>query len=176
MLINIHGKNVDITEAMVAKAQDKLDFMDKYFDVDDSFRANVVVKIYPDGQKVEITITSKIGLLRAEVKSDSFYSAFDLAVDKLEQQIRRNKKKFTRKNRESLTSSFLQLIDDNGEEEAKLVRTKAVAAQEMDLNEAILKMELLGHSFFIYTDEETSDIAVVYKRNDGGYGLLEVER
>ena len=115
MLVYIHGKNVDITDAMHARVDDKLKFMEKYFDLDDSYRANVVVSIYPDGQKVEVTISTKIGLLRAEVKHDDFYAAVDLAVDKLEDQIRRQKTKLSRKNRDSLAQSFLNQIEEENE-------------------------------------------------------------
>jgi len=101
-----------------------------------------------------------------------------LSVDKLERQIRRQKTKLSKKNRESLTEAFLNLIDEEEkkEDDSKLVRTKTVFAEKMDLNDAILSMELLGHSFFIYTDDETNEVAVVYKRHDGNYGLLEVEK
>lgn len=176
MLVYIHGKNVDITDAMQERVEDKLQFLNKYFDLDDSWRANVVVDVMPQGSKVEITITSKIGTLRAEVLHSDFYAAIDKAVDKLEDQIRRHKTRISKRNREGLSNAFLKLIEDDvREEEAKLVRTKSVNAQEMNLDDAILNMEMLGHSFFIYTDDETRDIAVVYKRLDGDYGLLEIE-
>ena len=84
MLVYIHGKNVDITDAMHERVEDKLQFLNKYFDLDDSWRANVVVDVMPQGSKVEITITSKIGTLRAEVLHSDFYAAIDKAVDKLE--------------------------------------------------------------------------------------------
>lgn len=176
MLVYIHGKNVDITDAMHAAVQKKLEFLDKYFDVDDSFRANVIVDIVPSGKKVEITITSKFNTLRAEVLHDDFYTALDRAVDKLEDQIRRHKTRISKKNKESLTVAFLQMIEEEESHEPELVRTKTIAAETMNLNDAIVNMELLGHSFFIYTDDETEDIAVVYKRHDGDYGLLEIER
>lgn len=176
MLINIHGKNVEITEAMQERAEEKLGFLDKYFDIDDSWRTTIVVDVIPQGKKVETTITSKIGTLRSEVLNPDFYAALDLSVDKLEDQIRRHKTRLSRKNREGLSAAFLQMIEaEEMAEEAKLVRTKTVDAQEMNLDEAILRMEMLGHSFFIYTDDETQEIAVVYKRLDGDYGLLEVE-
>lgn len=179
MLIYIHGKNVDITDAMHAKVEDKLQFLDKYFDVDDSFRANVVVNVIPTGVKVEITITSKIGTLRAEVLQEDFYAAVDIAVDKLEDQIRRHKTRISRKNRVGLSQAFLDVIakeEAENAEEPELVRTKAIFAEKMNLNDAIVDMEMLGHTFFIYTDDETNDVAVVYKRHDGDYGLLEVEK
>lgn len=177
MLVYIHGKNIDITDAMHNRIETKLGFMDKYFELDDSYRANVIVKTHRPMTEVEITIHTKFGILRAEVQHEDFYAALDIAVDKLEDQIRRQKTKLSRKNRESLSEAFLNLIESEDiEEEAKLVRTKAIHAEKMELNDAILSMELLGHTFFIYTDEETDEVAVVYKRLDGDYGLLEVER
>ena len=179
MLIYIHGKNVDITDAMHAKVEEKLQFLEKYFDVDDSFRTNVVVNVYPEGIKVEITITSKIGTLRAEVLHEDFYAAVDKAVDKLEDQIRRHKTRISRKNRVGLSQAFLEMIEKEekeNSEEPELVRTKAVFAEKMDLNDAIVDMEMLGHTFFVYTDDETDEVAVVYKRLDGDYGLLEIEK
>lgn len=177
MLVYIHGKNVDITDAMHNRIETKLGFMDKYFELDDSFRANVIVKTHRPMTEVEITIHTKFGILRAEVAHEDFYAALDIAVDKLEDQIRRQKTKLSRRNRESLSEAFLNMIESEAEEEeSKLVRTKTIHAEKMELNDAILSMELLGHTFFIYTDDETDEVAVVYKRLDGDYGLLEVEK
>ena len=177
MLVYIHGKNIDITDAMRNRIETKLSFMEKYFELDDSYRANVIVNSQRPMSEVEITIHTKFGILRAEVGHEDFYAALDIAVDKLEDQIRRQKTKLSRKNRASLSEAFLTMIEEEDEiEEAKLVRTKTIFAETMDLNDAILQMELLGHTFFIYTDEETDEVAVVYKRLDGDYGLLEVER
>lgn len=177
MLLNIRGKNVSITDAMYEKVTKKLEFLNKYFTIDDTMRANVVVKVYPEGQKVEITITTKMGPLRAEVLGVDFYSAVDLAVDKLEDQIRRQKTRLSRRHKDSLSKNFLaeqDAIDDDSSDEP--VRTKSVVAEEMDLSEAIMKMEMLDHAFYVYTDEETEEVAIVYKRKAGGYGLLEVEK
>lgn len=177
MLLNIRGKNVSVTDAMIEKVEKKLEFLDKYFTVDDSMRANVVVKVYPEGQKVEITVTTKMGPLRAEVLGNDFYSAVDLAIDKLEDQIRRQKTRLSRRHKDSLAQNFLaeiETLEDNSDDIP--VRTKAVTADVMDLSDAILKMEMLGHSFYVYTDDETEEVAIVYQRKEGGYGLLEVEK
>lgn len=178
MLVNVHGKNVDITDAMQAAVEEKLSFIEKYFEVDDSWRANVVVNTYPNDLKVEVTITSKIGPLRAEVVHEDFYAALDKVVHKLEDQIRRHKTRISKRNRAGLSEAFLEMIDESApnQDDAQLVRTKNVVAETMNLNDAILSMELLGHTFFIYTDDETNEVAVVYKRHDGDYGLLEVDR
>jgi len=162
---------------MQARIEKKLSFLQKYFIIDDETVANVVVKVYPLYQKIEVTIPTKIGILRAEVAHDDLYAAIDLAVDKLEDQIRRQKTRLSRKHREKLALAFLEddetpsLID----EDDVLVRTKSVKLERMDLDEAILRMEMLGHTFFLYKDMETNDAAVVYKRDDGGYGLIEAE-
>ena len=174
MKLHIHGKNVTITEAMLQTTQKKLSFLEKYFLIDEDTPANVSVKVYPNSLKVEVTILSKIAILRAEVSHEDYYAAIDLAIDKLEDQIRRQKTRLSRKHREKLSKAFIEQIDKT--EEVKtigVVKTKTISAEVMSLDDAIMRMEMLGHSFFIYTDEEEHQMAVVYKRLDGGYGLLE---
>ena len=82
MKLNIHGKNVTITEAMENRTTKKLSFLDKYFMIDEDTEANVAVKVNPTDLKVEVTIVTKIGLLRAEVVHEDYYAAVDLAIDK----------------------------------------------------------------------------------------------
>ena len=177
MKFYIYGQNVSITEAMQARIEKKLSFLEKYFIIDDETVANVIVKFYPLYQKIEVTITTQLDKLRDKVAHDDLYAAIDLAVDKLEDQIRRQKTRLSRKHREKLALAFLEEEDDVPihEEDDEVVRTKMVKLERMDLDEAILRMEMLGHTFFLYKDAETNDAAVVYKRNDGGYGLIEAE-
>lgn len=177
MKFNIHGKNVSITEGMRERIEEKLSFLEKYLMVDEDTVANVVVKVYPIYQKIEVTIPTKIGLLRAEAVHDDLYSAIDIAIDKLEDQIRRQKTRLSKRHKDKLAKSFLEeeVLEEveASDEDDIVVRTKQILPETMDLEEAILRMEMLGHSFFLYTDSETNNFAVVYKRNDGGYGLLE---
>lgn len=141
--------------------------------------ANVVVRVYPNKQKIEVTIPTKYAVLRTEVVDDDLYAAIDKAIDKLEDQIRRQKTRLTRKNKEKLAYAFIEedfeVADDEDDDEDELVKTKSIVPDTMELDEAIMRMEMLNHSFFIYRDDETKEIAVVYKRNDGGYGLIETE-
>lgn len=184
MLVTIQGKNVQITDAMRERAEKKLSVVDKYFKKSDKeSTARVLVKIYNEYQKVEVTVDTPVGLIRAEVKENDFYSALDRAVDRLEDQIRRQKTRFSKKHRESLSQTFLQEMEEFEQEQLleaqkkeEPVRTKEVFAEKMDLTSAIMNMEMLQHDFFAYTDDETNEIAVVYKRHDGGYGLLELEK
>ena len=175
MKFEIVGKNVSVTEGMRAKIEKKLSFLEKYLLIDPSTTARVVVRTYPLAQKIEVTIPTKVGTLRTEVEHEDLYAAIDLAIDKLEDQIRRQKTRLSRRHKEKLALSFIEEDEEVLKQEDVAVRTKTVKAEKMDLEEAIMRMERLGHSFFIYTDEETDSIAVVYKRKNGGYGLLETE-
>lgn len=176
MRFEIIGKNISITSSMREKIENKLSSLDKYLLIDPNTTARVVARVYPASQKVEVTIPSKVGILRTEVAHDDFYSAVDLAIDKLEDQIRRQKTRLNRRHREHLANAFVEMDEQEEKRENSIpVRTKNITADMMDLDEAIMKMELLGHNFFIYTDEESGQIAVVYKRSSTGYGLIEVE-
>lgn len=174
MKFEIYGENVVITEGMRHKIETKLSFLKKYFLIDDNTTARVVAKVYPNAQKVEITIPSKVGTLRTEVIHEDFYAAVDLAIDKLEDQIRRQKTRLSRRHKDSLVETFVTEAAEEAKEDV-LVRTKTIDADEMTLDDAIMKMEMLSHSFFIYRDSDSEKISVVYKRFDGNYGLIEVE-
>ena len=176
MKFEIVGKNVSVTAGMREKIEKKLNSLNKYILIDEDALARVVVRVYPNVQKIEVTIPSKAGLLRTEVVHEDLYAAIDIAVDKLEDQIRKQKTRLSRKHKEKLSLSFLdEELEQEANEKDVLVRTKTIHAEKMDIEEAILRMNMLNHSFFIYTDEETETVCVVYRRNDGGYGLIETE-
>ncbi len=173
MRFEIIGKNITITPAMKEKIESKLGGLDKYLIIDDETIVRVVARTYPNSQKVEITIPTRVGILRTEVEDDDFYAAVDLAIDKLEDQIRRQKTRLSRRHREHLAQAFI--AEEDAQEEDIQVRTKSITADEMVLDEAIMQMELSGHNFYIYTDEESHKVSVVYRRSLGGYGLIEVD-
>ena len=177
MKVQIYGKNITVTPAIAEKIEKKLNHLEKYFIIDENVIANVVVRVYPNKQKIEVTIPTKFAVLRAEVVHDDLYAAIDLAIDKLEDQIRRQKTRLTRKNKEKLAYAFLETeeLDEEYDEADEVVKTKSIVPDNMELDEAIMRMEMLNHNFFIYRDDETKEIAVVYKRHDGGYGLIETE-
>ena len=175
MRFEIIGKNINVTEGMREKIEKKLSFLDKYLIIDPNTIARVVCRVYPNSQKIEVTIPTKVGLLRTEVEHEDFYAAIDLAIDKLEDQIRRQKTRLSRRHKDKLADAFIEQDEGTLAEKDTPVRTKTIDPEKMDLEEAVMKMEMLGHSFFIDTDEESGVISVVYKRNDGGYGLIETE-
>lgn len=178
MKVQIYGKNISVTQAIAEKIEHKLNMLEKYLLIPEDAIAHVVVRVYPTKQKIEVTIPVKHVMLRAEVVHDDLYAAIDLVVDKLEDQIRRQKTRLSRKNKEKLAYTFLkqeEMYQEDFHEEDELVRTKTIQPDLMDLDEAILRMEMLNHAFFIYKDEETKEVAIVYKRHDGGYGLIETQ-
>lgn len=171
MKFAIYGENVTITEEMRGHIEEKLSFLSKYIAVEDSTTARFTVRVYDNSLKIEVTIPTKVGLCRSEVVHKDFETGVDLAIDKIEDQIRRQKTRLSRRHKEALASTFVE--EETGEKDVP-VKTKTVYADEMSLDDAILQMEMLSHSFFIYKDVDADKIAVVYKRNDGQYGLIEV--
>lgn len=178
MKYQIIGKNISVTDAIRDDIERKLRRMDKYFVIHDDVLCRAVVRSYTVGAKVEITIFTKEMDFRAEVKNDDLYAAVDLAVDKLEGQMRKLKTRMDRtKESDSLGRALAMenIIEDAEEDQEEIVRTKSIHLEPMSIDEAITRMEALGHSFFLYLDEEDDEIAVVYRRVDGGYGVIEAE-
>lgn len=178
--INVRGENIEVTEAIRSYVIKKLERMNKYFDASSEPTAHVNLKVYPNSKtKVEVTIPLPYLVLRAEELNDDLYAGIDLVVDKLERQVRKYKTKINRKSREKGLKDFEVLdaeVEDEAEEkdtELKVVRTKHVALKPMDVEEAILQMNMLEHDFFIFEDSETNGISIVYKRNDGKFALIE---
>ena len=175
MKISVRGKNIEITEAIESKISDKLSKLDKYFIVSDNVEAKVLCRVYPYGQKLEVTIPTEYGLLRAEVVDSDLYTAMDLVVDKLEGQIRKYKTRLSRKSKDNKLAFNLSSIEDVETDDDVLVKVKSITPKPMDMEEAIMQMELIGHSFFVYRDAESDSISIVYRRNDGDYGLIETD-
>ena len=175
---SIRGENLEVTEALRDYVVSKLEKIEKYFQADQELDARVNLKVYREKTaKVEVTIPLGSITLRAEDVSQDMYGSIDLVTDKIERQIRKNKTKIERKNRDKKSTS--QLFTDAVVEEAeaapaKVVRSKQIDLKPMDLEEALLQMDLLGHDFFIYTDVEDNTTNVLYRREDGDVGLLEV--
>ncbi|MCQ2814952.1 MAG: ribosome-associated translation inhibitor RaiA [Bacilli bacterium] len=179
MKYQIIGKNIEVTDGISSAIQTKLRRMDKYFLINEEVECRAVVSAHNLTQKVEVTIFLPSMTLRAEVEDSDLYAAIDLAIDKLEGQMRKIK---TRMDRSKSKLSLGKAIDfENIEEEEKesendvVVRTKSYYLEAMSIEEAITRMEALGHPFFMYLDEEDDRISTVYIRNDGGYGVIQAE-
>ena len=171
MKVKVHGKDLSVSNDMAERITYKLSFLDKYILIDDETTAQVMVKKHGKDIKLEITIPTKVGYLRSEVIDHEIQDAVDASIDKLEDQIRRQKTRLSRRHKEKLAVNFASM--ETAEEPAIPVRTKRIAVDEMDVEDAIMQMELMDHTFFIFREIDSGVIAVVYKREDGGYGLIE---
>lgn len=183
MNYSIRGQQIEVTEALRDYVDKKLSRLDKYFDAPLTSDGTVTLSVVRGLHVVEVTIPLTGVMLRAEDRSDDMYASMDAVVDKLERQIRKHKTKVNRKFRQegSLKSLFVENTAgngyvatlDEGDDELELVRTKRFDLKPMDVEEAILQMNMVGHNFFVFTNIDTQEVNVVYKRNDGKYGLIE---
>lgn len=171
----IRGDKLKITDAMNDYIKEKLGKLDKYLKNSDDVRVNVIVKVKNHEQRVEITIPLKTCILRSEETKDDFYAAVDKTIDKLERQIRKNKTRIMSKHVKTTAEFDMSEVVSEKEEERKVLKRKTVEVKPMNEDEAILQMELLDHQFYMYKDSETDKVAVVYKRTDGNYGIIESE-
>lgn len=175
MNITLRGDKIKITDSMNEYASDKLEKLNKYLDDSQSVKANIVAKVQNHKQKVEVTIPLKNFILRAEEVQDDFYAAIDVVVDKIERQIRKNKTKLQSKKMKDYKEIVFDYIEEEQEEEDLIVKRKKIDVKPMNEEEAIIQMELLGHQFYLFKDAETLKPALVYKRNDGQYGVIETD-
>ena len=179
MDINVRGKNIDATPALVDYAQKKLSKLDKHFDK--STDVQVVLSVIREEHIVEVTMNLNGLILRGEESTGDMYASIDMVVDKLERQVKKYKTRMSKSKRERGTRVISEkhaekeLEERMEDDKPQVVRTKRFSMKPMSVEEAILQMDLLGHNFFVFTNAETEDINVVYRRRDDNYGLIEPE-
>ena len=179
MRYNIKGKNMEIGERTKEKVSDKLDRAKKLFPED--AEATVVIKNEKLEYIVEVTIPMSKRVVRAEVSADDMMTAVDKAVDIIERQIVRYKKrlKTQMKKNAAFKAEYdainIPVYDADDDTLYKIEKSKKFEIRPMSAEEAVMQMELLGHSFFVFRNDETELINVVYKRKDGSFGLIEPE-
>ncbi len=171
MNITIIGRKCTPRESFKNRAEEKLKKVEKFFGADAT--AKITASVEKNIKSCEITLSRKNMLFRAEERSDDLEEALDKCVDSLIRQIRKNKTRLEKKLRDV---SFDEVFAGEAEEEETefdIVRSKSVILKPESVEEAILQMNMLGHQFYMFRNSESNDICVVYRRNDGGYGLLE---
>ncbi len=173
MKFNIHGKNIDVTDSIRSYVESKIGRLDKYFK-DTDLTATVNLRVRGKEQIVEVTIPANKVVLRAEEKHVDLYAAIDLVSDKLERQIRKNKTKVRKNLKQTIIFNDFE-VDSSEDVDDVIVKRKVIDTKPMNEEEAILQMELVGHDFFLFKNDKTSELCVVYKRKDGGYGLIEAK-
>lgn len=174
MKINVIGRQMNVYDEMKELTERKLAKLDKYFSGEAD--ATVTLSCKHNEKNLEITISAANTLFRSEVGADSFRNALDEAIDSIERQIRRNKTRVARRLRtggiEPTYDGFFEDAAEDAEDEEAIIRTKTFPIKPMTPEEAILQMNLLGHTFFVFNNGETGQTCVVYARRDGDYGLI----
>lgn len=175
MNINIVGRKVTLKDNFKERVNKKLGKFERIFG--DDANATVTVTVEKNRQVVEVTIRANGILYRAESCADEMNDALDSVVDILGGQIRKNKTKLSKRLRSDSLEQYFSPADDGeeaiAEDEYRVVRTKRFPVKPQNVDEAILEMNLIGHQFYMFRNGDTNEINVVYKRNDGTYGLLE---
>ncbi len=169
MKMNFTARQMKVYDSVIEMAQKKLSKFDRFFP--DTADMEITFSLPNDFEKIEITIRSEGIVYRAEEASDSFATALDRAIDALERQIRKNKTRLQKKIRQE-GFDILDISDDDTEEEYDSIKVKTFPFKPMNVEEAILQMNLVGHDFYVFKNDETLETCVVYKRRAGGYGLI----
>ncbi len=173
MNITVTGRKVTVKETFKEMIAKELGKVERFFDADTD--AKVTVTVENNRQTVEITIRNNQMVLRAEQTAPKMEDALDKAVDDLIRKIRKNK---TRVEKRLRAGSFdapplWDEVEPLEEEGITIVKTKQVPVKPISPEEAVLQMNLLGHNFFMFRNDQTGEINLVYKRNSGDYGLIE---
>lgn len=174
MKFTILGRKVEISENFRGKIEKKIEKLDKFFH--DDAAVHVVLDDIKGKQKAEVTITSLGMTYRAQATSDDYMVSLEAVVDTLERQIRKNKTRLEKKMKAGKVAKMPEFFtepDEDAQDDFDVIKVKKFPLKPMSVEEAILEMNLLSHQFFVFLDSDTEQTCVVYKRNDGGYGLIE---
>lgn len=175
MDIIITGRKVSLRDNFKDMVRDKLSKFDRIFG--ESEKAYVTVTVENRYQRVEITIRHQNKVYRSESDTDDMNESLDNAINAIGRQIRKNKSRLQKQIRSEVIDDYIAHakfdVSDAGENKIEIARSKKIPVKPLSVEEAILEMDLVGHQFYMFTNCETDEINVVYKRKDGKYGLLE---
>lgn len=178
MQVAVYGKNVEITQALREYVEKKLSKLDKYMPV--PLGAQVTLEVERGRHIVEVTVPVYGLLLRGEEATSDMYASIDLVVDKLEKQVVKYKARFARRKAAMAVGGGAPgpeaepLAEERDSE--RVVKVKRFALKPQTVDEAVLQMNLLGHDFYVFTNADSQQVNVVYRRRDGNYGLIEPDR
>lgn len=173
MKTTIVARKIDLTAGLKEYVETKLAKLDKFFD--DDAEAKVTLSVEKSRQRAEATIFSHNMIFRVDETTSDMYVTLDKVIDSMERQIRKNKTRLEKRLKKGALTEISAAEPDVDEETAfHIVKTKTFATKPMSNEEAILQMNLLGHSFFVFKDAKTDNNNIVYKRKDGNYGIIEI--
>lgn len=174
MKISIIGRKINITEDIKDWTEKKFAKLDKFFS--ESTEATVIIEALKQNKhtKVESTILWKGVIFRAELSGNDLLGQIDRSVDIIERQVRKNKTRLEKRFHGDIPSNWKGITQeaDYAEADYDIVKTKKFPVKPMTVDEAVMQMEMLNHEFFMFVNEESNIMNVVYKRKDGDYGLL----
>ncbi len=178
MKFTFTGRNISLTESLKDKASAKLGRLAKL--LPENAEITVAFSVVKQDQTVEVTIPLNKRILRAEVTTEDMYASIDEIVDKLEKQMVKYKSRLRNKSKKDVKfqnelSQFLDNVEETDSQYPVIEKTKRFALKPMDAEEAVMELELLGHSFYVFLNSTTEEVNVVYKRKDGTFGHIEPE-
>lgn len=185
MKVNISGKNMDVSDYLRDIVAKKTRKIERYFKPEAEMQ--VRLSIEKSRHIAEVTIVADGVVLRGEEATGDMYSSIDAVLKKIERQMRKYRTKLSKRLREDafrereqeafdkeVDSEIAEVTEEEEEyNEPQIVRNKKFVAKPMEVEDAVVQMELLGHSFFVYRNPQTSEVNVVYRRADGHYGVIE---
>jgi putative sigma-54 modulation protein len=174
MQTSITFKNIDPSDNLRAYVSDKLDRFDKF--LDNPAEANVVLSVEKFRHIAEINISGDRMNINGKEETNDMYSAIDMTLDKLETQIKKTKETIkTRRGGAGLKAK--EIIDGDSdfldEEADEQIRIKNIDYKPMDIDEAIMQMDLVSNNFLVFTNARTDQVNVIYRRKNGQYGLIQ---
>ena len=173
MGITVRGKNIDITPALKDYVAKRIGKITKYFE--NLGEITVILTVSKGRHIVEVTVPVNGMLLRGEESTTDMYTSIDLVIEKLEKQIEKYKTKIARQLKHSGIKFEVPAMPQAEPAAEFVVKTKRFAVKPLNVEEAIMQMNLINHDFYVFTNADTEEVNVVYRRKDGAYGLIEPE-
>lgn len=176
MNIDLRSRNMEVTPALREYVEKKIGKLEKYFDQMNKADVHVLLNVERGRHIIEVTTMMHGRLIRGQESSTDMYASVDLVFEKLEKQIIKYKDRLMRRRSHeasAVDAAFAPPSVLQSEEKFEVVRTKSFDFKPMDVEEAILQMDMLGHDFFVFANAKNEKINVVYKRKNGHYGLIE---
>ncbi len=177
MVIKITGKNIEISDYLKDMIEKKAGKLERYFKP--GTEVNVTLSVEKTRHIAEVTIPFDGGVLRGEEVTGDMYASIDSVLDKLEKQIHKHRTKLEKRLRDEAfwhdAPVYSESFSDENDDEPVVVRTKKFAIKPRSVEEAVMQIQMLAHDFFVFSNAETGDVNVLYKRKDGNFGLIEPE-
>jgi len=177
MQISVTFRHIEPSPALRDYAEEKISRIKKY--VEEPIEAHVVLTVEKFRHIAEATIKANGMGFKGTEETDDMYSAIDTLADTIESQVRKNKEKFRGRKSTNATRDFAATITTAGaastavDRETRVIRTEQVYAKPMDVDEAVMQLDLSNGEFMVFTNRHTNSVNVLYRRKDGNYGLIE---